>query len=203
MNIYQRINAIRKELPYIKKDASVTGGGNYKAVTHDNVTAQARPIFIQHGVVIVPRLVSGSFAELDKKTSKGNPFNIYNAIYEIDFVNADDPSDKITAVIGSVAEDLSDKGPGKAVSYATKYAILKVLMIETGESDESRNPDNVQHITEKQAQEITDMLLVAEIEEGSGRRNNFLKFAGAKSVETIPASNYDKVVAQLMKAAEK
>ena len=34
--------------------------------------------------------------------------------------------------------DNADKSPGMALSYATKYAILKVFNIETGEDEESR-----------------------------------------------------------------
>ena len=35
-NIYQRINEVRKAIGYVQKDKAVsTGGGSYKAVTHD------------------------------------------------------------------------------------------------------------------------------------------------------------------------
>jgi hypothetical protein len=46
-------------------------------------------------------------------------------------------------IVSAHANDQGDKAPGKALSYAVKSAILKVLMIETGESDESRNIDEV------------------------------------------------------------
>ena len=49
-----------------------------------------------------------------------------------------DKNDFHDICIHSNALDNSDKAPGKALSYATKYAILKMLMIETGENDESR-----------------------------------------------------------------
>jgi hypothetical protein len=34
--------------------------------------------------------------------------------------------------------DNQDKAPGKALSYAKKYAVLKLFEIETGEDEESR-----------------------------------------------------------------
>ena len=34
--------------------------------------------------------------------------------------------------------DNADKAPGKALSYAKKYAVLKLFEIETGEDEESR-----------------------------------------------------------------
>ena len=52
-NIYQRINAVMKDVEYVQKDAAITGGGvNYKAVTHDMVTAVVRKSMVEHGIVI-------------------------------------------------------------------------------------------------------------------------------------------------------
>jgi hypothetical protein len=55
-------------------------------------------------------------------------------------VNADDPTDKFSIEIEAHALDHGDKAPGKALSYAKKYAVLKLLDIETGEDEEGR-PD--------------------------------------------------------------
>jgi hypothetical protein len=111
MNIYQRINAVMKEVDYAQKDTSVTGGGlNYKGITHDYVLSVVRP-------------------------------KLYEAFYEIAFVNMDDPKDRAIVHISGHATDSGDKAPGKAVSYAVKVAILKLFGIETGENEESRNFD--------------------------------------------------------------
>ncbi len=50
----------------------------------------------------------------------------------------DEPTDRITVRLDAHADDYGDKAPGKALSYATKYAILKVLMLESGENEEGR-----------------------------------------------------------------
>ena len=50
----------------------------------------------------------------------------------------DDPSDKFSIEIEAHALDHGDKAPGKALSYAKKYAVLKLLEIETGEEEEGR-----------------------------------------------------------------
>lgn len=135
MNIYQKINEVRKALNYIQKDKSVsTGGGSYKAVTHDAVTALARKHFIDQGIVCVPNLVE---SHSDQKED-GAKQSRYRATYTFDFVNCDKPEDKITVRIEAHAMDNADKAPGKAISYAKKYAVLKLLEIETGEDEESR-----------------------------------------------------------------
>lgn len=135
MNIYQKINEVRKALNYIQKDKSVsTGGGSYRAVTHDAVTAMARKHFIEQGIVCVPNLVD---AVSDPK-EEGSKQARYRATYVFDFVNCEQPDDKISVRIEAHAMDNADKAPGKAISYAKKYAVLKLLEIETGEDEESR-----------------------------------------------------------------
>jgi hypothetical protein len=135
MNIYQRINAVRKAIGYVQKDKAVsTGGGSYKAVTHDTVTGMVRAALIEHGIVIVPSVLNAVFHQKEPDAKQ----RLYEATYQIDFVNMDDPADRITTQQNAHALDNGDKAPGKAQSYATKYAILKLFSIETGEDEESR-----------------------------------------------------------------
>lgn len=138
LNIYQRINEVRRLCPYIKKNKEVSGAGTYMAVTHDHVTAELRPYLIEQGIVIVPRLVSSHVADTGTFTKSNIPIIRYEARYEIDFVNMDDPQDRVTVPIESHALDQGDKAPGKAASYATKYAALKLFSIETGDREEER-----------------------------------------------------------------
>lgn len=135
LNIYQRVNAVRKKIDYIQKDKSVsTGGGSYKAVTHDMVTAMVRQHMIDAGIVCYPSLVDS--ASLPKEP-EAKQFR-YEATYDFHFVNEESPEDKICIRIQAHAMDNADKAPGKAISYAKKYAILKLFEIETGEDEESR-----------------------------------------------------------------
>lgn len=134
LNIYQRCNEVRKAIGYIKKDATVTG---YKAVTHDNVTAMVRDVVIAQGVLIVPVQTGGACVDVGT-TKNGTTIIRYEAQYEIWFVNADEPEQRIRVVVHAHANDSGDKAPGKACSYAVKYAMLKLFSIETGENEESR-----------------------------------------------------------------
>ena len=137
--LLQRINAAKNDVDYIKKDKDVgTGNSSYKAVTHDMVTAMTRKSLITHGIVSWPVLVESSMIPPlsdDKKQWR------YEATYDFIFANCDDANDKIVIRIEAHAMDNADKAPGKALSYAKKYAILKLLDIETGEDEESRVTD--------------------------------------------------------------
>jgi hypothetical protein len=145
MNLFQRINEVRKLVVYIQKDKSVSAGasGSYKAVTHDMVTAITRDHMVSQGIICYPSLVDSEFhlplIGTDGQTAKQR---LYEATYDFHFVNADDPKDEIIIRIQAHAMDNADKAPGKALSYAKKYAILKLFEIETGEDEESRTADN-------------------------------------------------------------
>ena len=135
MNIFQRINEVRRKVAYIKKDKEVQG---YMAVTHDAVTSLVREHLIEQGIVIVPSLVSSTVQLTGTQTAKGIPFIRYDARYRFEIVNADDPVDRFAMEIEAHAIDQGDKAPGKALSYAKKYALLKLLEIESGEEEEAR-----------------------------------------------------------------
>ena len=136
MNIYQRINAVRKAITYIQKDKSVSAGsaGSYRAVTHDAVTGMVRQHLVEHGVIIAPTLIESAFHPKEE----GAKQRLYSASYDVRFINMDAPDECVTIRIEAHALDNGDKAPGKAISYATKYAILKLFKIETGEDEESR-----------------------------------------------------------------
>lgn len=135
LNLYQRIVEIRKKVDYIQKTKSVsTGGGSYKAVTHDDVTGILREHMNTFGIVCVPALIA---SKANDRVGDSKQFR-YDATYSFDFVNADKPEEKLTISIEAHAMDNADKAPGKALSYAKKYALLKLFEIETGEDEESR-----------------------------------------------------------------
>lgn len=137
-NIYQRLNEVRKSVDYLEKDKQV--GGKYWAVTHDSVTAAIRNALIAQGVIIVPVLLASQSVATTVTTGKGIPYIRYEAKYSIAFVNMDEPAERVEVVVESHAMDEGDKAPGKAISYATKYAMLKLFSIESGDHEEDR-PD--------------------------------------------------------------
>ena len=136
MNIYQRLNKVRKEIAYIKKDAEVQG---YKAVTHDMVTAITRDSLITNGVMVIPSM--NPSVCIDKTYKSGSSYIQMRTLVDVSFINVDTPDDRHTITIEAHADDSGDKAPGKVLSYAVKNAVLKVLYLETGENDESRAVD--------------------------------------------------------------
>lgn len=142
-NIYQRINAVREQVEgYLQKERTIGSGSYaYKVVTHDQVTAACRSALVKNGVLVSPSVVKSNISPAGTTTSKGVPHIRYEATYKIDFINIDEPADRHDVIIEAHAIDEGDKAPGKALSYATKYAMLKLFSFETGEDEESRQPD--------------------------------------------------------------
>lgn len=133
--VLQRINAVRKAIGYVQKDKSVsTGGGSYRAVTHDVVTALVRGPMIEAGIICIPNLITSCAHPKEEGVKQFR----YDATYEFVFASEDDPKDNVVIKIEAHAMDNADKAPGKALSYAKKYALLKLFEIETGEDEESR-----------------------------------------------------------------
>lgn len=168
-NIYQRLNKVREAVAYLQKDKEVAG--RYMAVTHDAVTAAVRKPFIEHGIMVVPYLVSSVMQKSETLTAKGLPIWRYEARYCINFVNVDMPEDRVEVTLDAHALDEGDKAPGKATSYATKYAMLKLLSIETGEGEEERmtqvkgngtsaRAGSWESLSQKRQGEIADLMTV-------------------------------------------
>lgn len=136
LNILQRLNIVREQVEYIKKDAIING--KYKALSHDGLTSKVRTHLVANGIIIAPSLKDSEIQDTGTKTKGGVPIIRYVAKYEVSFINMDEPKDVLMIVVEAHANDEGDKAPGKALSYATKYAMLKVLSIESGDKEEDR-----------------------------------------------------------------
>jgi hypothetical protein len=127
-NLHQRMaNAMRK-VTYIQKEKKQ--GMRYSIVSHDSVTAKVRPALLEEGVIYYPVSVTSN--------QQGNRTEC-NMI--VRFVNIDEPDDTLEVETFGYGIDDQDKGPGKAMSYAVKYALLKAMGLETGD-----DPDEDQEV---------------------------------------------------------
>jgi hypothetical protein len=123
-NIYQRILSVMAEVAYIKKEDKKVNN-QYTFVSHDEVSRVLHPMLVKHGIVVTPSVTSWS-----------QDGNRTSADVTVSFVSADKPEDRVDVHSFGFGIDPQDKGPGKAVSYATKYAMLKTFVLETGDDPE-------------------------------------------------------------------
>jgi len=158
LNILQRINEVRKAVDYVKKEEKKIDG-QYKAVSHDAVTAVLHEHLVTHGVVVMPTVEHSKTVDAGKKTGKGTPIVRVEMDVNVVFLNVDDKTDNVTMTVYTHGEDTGDKGPGKALSYAVKYAKLKMFDLETGEDDEGRIESVPEKLTEKSYQMLIDLCI--------------------------------------------
>ena len=151
-NIHQRLAAVMGEVSYIQKERKQ--GMQYTIVSHDAVTAKVRPALLKAGIVYYPVRC--------EHTHNGNRAE---CSVTVRFVNIDAPEDFIDVPSFGYGIDPQDKGPGKAMSYAVKYALLKALGLETGDdADHDSIPHTPAdpHVPEPQA--ISDVRAVASLD---------------------------------------
>ena len=116
-NVHQRISRIMSELDYVKKDKAIkdkSGKKMYSVTGHDNVTNMIHPLLVKHGVNIIP--------DMDDVTQEGNRTRV-KIVFSV--VNIDSPDDFFTQRWYAYGIDHSDKGIGKACSYAQRMFILR------------------------------------------------------------------------------
>jgi len=133
-NIFQRIAAVMEEVDYVQKEKK--SGMRYSIVSHDAVTAKVRPLLLKHGVVYWP-----------VKAAREQVGNMTMMNVAVRFQNIDEREDYIIVESCGYGVDDQDKGPGKAMSYAVKYALLKCLGLETGD-DPDLEQDKTSDIAE-------------------------------------------------------
>lgn len=131
-NIHQRLAEVMQAVTYIQKERKQ--GMQYTIVSHDKVTAKVRPALLEAGIVYYPVRC--------EHTHNGNRAECGMTIR---FVNIDTPSDFFDVQTFGYGVDGQDKGPGKAMSYAVKYALLKALGLETGDDADH---DDIDHSAE-------------------------------------------------------
>ena len=140
-NIYQRMAAITAELRAVAKNLTVpTGGKNsYKAVGERDILDAVKPLEEKHGVYSYPagrNVLESNILETEKtyngQTTKTTTFMTrIETLYR--FVNVDNPTEYIETVTFAEGIDPQDKGSGKAMTYADKYALMKAYKISTGD----------------------------------------------------------------------
>lgn len=143
MNLFEKLSNITNELTAVAKNLNVGYGQNsYKAVGEADVLAAVKPLEFKYQVYSYP-LSRSIIVDKETTTKNGgtNQFIRIETVYR--FININKPNEFIDITTFGDGVDAGDKSPGKAMTYADKYALLKAYKIITGE-----DPD--QHISEEQ-----------------------------------------------------
>jgi len=150
MNLYQKINAVMRDIEYLQKDDSVsTGKSSYRALSEEKVTTEVRRALIKYGLVILPVEIEHRREELRDSDAKLKGYlTITDGRYKI--VDIDTGQSEIIVSSGS-GSDTQDKGIGKSQTYMYKYLLLRTFAIPSGEDTDKVSSAE---LDEKHQQEI-------------------------------------------------
>jgi ERF superfamily. len=102
---------------------------NYKYATEADVAEAVRGVLITERVVLLPSLLTIATRGEGKQS-------ITQVVMRYTLINADDPRDTLSYDMPGEGQDVGDKGPYKAVTGSEKYALMKLLLIPTGDDPE-------------------------------------------------------------------
>ena len=152
LNIYQRMSAVTNELRRVAKNLNVgVGKSTYKATGEADVLDAVKPLEEKYGIYSYPisrKIVSNEILENEaidynskEKIIKKQFFMRVETIYR--FVNVDKPEEFIETTTYGDGMDSQDKSPGKAMTYADKYALLKGYKIVTGDDPDQHASEDI------------------------------------------------------------
>ena len=146
MNVFEKMSAITAELQTVAKNLTVgTGNNKYKAVSERDILDAVKPIETKHGIYSYPydrEVLESNLLETEKSYTDFNTQNTtvtksttfmtrIKTVYR--FVNIEKPEEYIDTITFAEGIDPQDKGSGKAMTYADKYALMKAYKISTGD----------------------------------------------------------------------
>lgn len=147
MNIYEKLSKVTEEITAVAKNLSVGyGKSSYKAVGEADVLAAVKPAEIKYGVYSYPAsrevIDSAVLTSVDKDgNEKRQLFMRVKTVYR--FVNMEKPDEYVDMVTYGDGVDPGDKAPGKAMTYADKYGLLKAYKIITGDDPDQKASETI------------------------------------------------------------
>ena len=150
LNIYEKMSFITTEMAVIEKNlkVAVNAKNSYKAVSERDVLDNVKPLEAKYRVYSYPlkREITDKDTLVKETEYNGNItrtntlFMRLNTIYR--FINMDKPEEYIDIDTFGDGLDTGDKAPGKAMTYADKYALMKAYKISTGDDpDKDASPE--------------------------------------------------------------
>ena len=151
-NIYQKINYVTEKIGKVQKNLSVqvSKTNSYKAVSESDVIDAVKPLELEAGICSFPvrRVIVESQAITQKSVYNGIETEKTSFHMRVEttyrFVNTDNPEEYIDIVSYGDGLDTGDKSPGKAMTYADKYALMKMYKISTGDDPDGVDTDTAE-----------------------------------------------------------
>lgn len=152
MSLGEKIREVMQKVEYLKKDARVSfQGQSYSALSEEKITTAVRQAMIDVGLVMFPTQQKITVVERPAKNGKDRD-DIFQA--EVTYTLMDtEGGNSVEIVSFGHGIDSGDKSPGKAMTYAYKYALLRTFAIPTGEDPDRVHSDAIDADTPAKTEE--------------------------------------------------
>ncbi len=155
LNIYEKIIKVMESVQYLEKDDEVGKGTTsaYRAISDEKVKRALRTAMIENKLVMIrtnieTEVTSREYKQFNQYSKADNKyedkiqyFTKVKSTYKI--INAENPEE--TEFIQSIGHgvDSQDKSAGKAMTYASKYALLDTYIIPTGDDPDKIHSNDI------------------------------------------------------------
>jgi hypothetical protein len=185
-NIYRRMLKIIEDMPNIPKNGEVKVDNKvqYKYRKHEDITEAVKKLLVDNGV-----LMTTSIRNVERENTAREEYGKMRYItkthllVDVEFINVDSPSDKIQVSYPGEGICNQDKGIGKALTYATKYAMLKQFQIEDGVPLDNEK-DQIEFTTKENTPDIHEIIQVKQLENILNSLTPAVKASYIKRMET-------------------
>ena len=134
--LWQKLLEVQKAATYLQRNAQSKAGGSYSYVSSALVLERIRGAMDEQGLILQASTVEerlhidAAYSYAEKKQ------HFTEVVMEFTWINVDAPTETMTCRWYGQGIDNGEKGPGKAMTYAEKYFLLKFFHIATGDHDD-------------------------------------------------------------------
>ena len=145
MNIYQKINELKKTITKFTKDEKTEGKGSYTYTSGSQILSAVKSKMEELQLLLLPVSVKHRSSEtFDYKTSAGYEQTdfIVQGDLTYEWINAENPDErqKVEFQFYGQQNDIS-KAFGSGLTYSERYILLKSLGVPTDEEDPDRKTE--------------------------------------------------------------
>lgn len=202
LNIYQKMSLATSKIQTVTKKLKVGEGtkGEYKAVSETDVLNAVKPIEVEVGIYSYP--ADRKLLKEERVIFKNKYGDTENFVIKLEttyrFVNVDKPDEFIDIKTYGDGVDSQDKAPGKAMTYADKYALLKAYKIGTGDDPDKNKSNKISEDTQELILIYMDKMNRLELETNSDHEE-ILNYFKVKSNKDMTLKQLKEAVAILEK----
>lgn len=134
-SLARKVAEIMSAVSYVPK-AGHNDHFNYNFAQEGDVLAQVRPEMAKRNLAMLPNVTAHNVRTVQ---GKNGMLYVTDLVVVFTLMDGDSGEERTVTVIGQ-GEDNHDKGANKALTAATKYALLKLFLIPTGADPDADAP---------------------------------------------------------------